>query len=270
MLTLITDLNLMLKEKAQMVVAYSFILCTCSIPSLGVTSTTAESYVCENIIIDADFEQKFQEIQNNLEEDFNQGAPKKIKGELLEVRGKIDQLTLNVFDLKKPDSQEFHHFANQTLQALDQLIELMPRASAIAPKMRVQYVVPFANISSLKADYYDCMMRAAIEQAQEEIQTSGEIEVQNEDRSQTYKKLSKELNDLNKNLYHLETADLQKLISYRAQIINEIERFNQQGQPESYDFTIAQEFPELLNSVHNEIEKVLPGLQLSKNYYSLK
>ncbi len=224
---------------------------------------------CENIIISEDFDTRYKKIKMGLEEDFLNGQPKKIRQELIEVREKIDKLSLEVYELENKDPQEFQHFALLTVQALDSLIEILPQASALAPKMRNQYVVPFTNINSLKADYQDCLMREAIEQAQKEINNDKNIDVALADRANTYAKLASELNDLNNNLYSLETTNVQKLIDYRAVLILEIENYNKQSEKSNFKFQASRQIPAFLNSVHSEIEKVLPGLQLSKSYYSI-
>lgn len=224
---------------------------------------------CENIIISEDFDARYKKIKMGLEEDFLNGQPKKLRQDLIGVREKIDKLSLEVYELENKDPQEFQNFALMTVQALDSLIEILPQASALAPKMRNQYVVPFTNINSLKADYQDCLMREAIEQAQEEIKNDENIDVVLADRANTYAKLADELNDLNINLYSLETSNVQKLIDYRAKLLLEIENYNKQSEKSNFEFQASRQIPAFLNSVHTEIEKVLPGLQLSKSYYSL-
>ena len=224
---------------------------------------------CEDIIIGEDFDARYKKIKLGLENDFLTCEPKKLRQDLIGVREKIDKLSLESYELENKDSQEYQHFALMTVQALDSLIDILPQASALAPKMRQQYVVPFTNINSLKADYQDCLMREAIEQAQEEIKKDENIDVALADRANTYARLANELNELNNNLYNLETTNVQRLIDYRAQLLVEIENYNKLTEKSNFEFQASRQIPAFLNTVHNEIERVLPGLQLSKSYYTL-
>jgi len=223
---------------------------------------------CEDIIIGEDFDARYKKIKMSLEEDFLNGKPKKLKQDLIGVREQIDKLSLEVYELESKDPQEFQHFALMTVQALDTLIDILPKASDLAPKMRNQYVVPLTNINSLKADYQDCLMREAIEQAQEEIKNDKNINDALADRANTYANLASELNELNNNLYNLETTNIQKLVDYRAQLMLEIENYNKLSEKSNFEFQASRQIPAFLHSVHTEIERVLPGLQLSKSYYS--
>ena len=222
-------------------------------------STSIEA--CEITLVNQDIEKRYQAIQKKLEQDFNNGLPKKLRTDLVGLRKDIDALTLQSFDLDSDNSQEMNLITQKTIDHLEKMISLLPQASGLAPKVRTQYVVPFTNINSLKADHQDCLMKIAIADAKSQIN-----EKETESSENIYKKLTSELNQLNKNLYRLETTDVQKFIGLRAQLLLDLESYNKSQDQQTQ---LAQQLPQILNSVQSEIERLLPGLQLSKKYYSI-
>jgi uncharacterized protein (DUF342 family) len=104
-------------------------------------------------------------------------------------------------------------------------------------------------------------MRAAIESAETET------EIATDDGSiNIYKKLTQELEQLNNNLYSLQTSNVQRFIGYRTNIISQQTLYNEN---QISGAALSVKIPEVLNSVHQEIEKMIPGLELSEGYLSL-
>lgn len=220
-----------------------------------------EVEVCRSHLVNQDLEDRYENIQEKLEKDFNQGLPKQLRSDLIEVRKQVDALSVKAFDLNDDSSQEINQITQQTIDSLERIIGLLPKASALAPQVREQYVVPFTNISSIRAERQDCLMKVAIADAKAEIEDKKEVSSGN-----IYKKLTSELNELNQNLYKLETTDVQKFIGLRTTLLNRLEQYNKKPKQNS---KLSQNIPEVLNSLQSEIEKVLPGLELSKKYYSI-
>ncbi|MEM7646977.1 MAG: hypothetical protein AAF203_08715, partial [Pseudomonadota bacterium] len=133
-----------------------------------------------------------------------------------------------------------------------------------APQVRDQYVVPFTNMNSLKADQQDCAMKLAVQQVKDE-ETSEKAQ-ESEKSLNIYKSLTQELSRMNDNLYVLQTSDTQKYIALRANLLGQLEQYNKKGGQTSFAF--ERELPKVLNSVQTEIEDLLPGLSLSKKYHA--
>ncbi len=217
---------------------------------------------CQAIIVNQDIEDRYKKIQSALEADYAQGMPKQIKTDLIRVRDDIDSLTVKLFEVDSSNSQEVNHIAQLTIDYLDKMISLLPKANQIAPKVRDRYVVPFTNINSLRAEYQECMMEAAVAQVkdQDTVSTSEEPSIN------IYKKLTKEMERLNNNLYTLQTTDVERYVSYRNQIMKNLEAYNK-GDKQAV--AVTSDLPQVLNKVHREIETLIPGLELSKEYLTV-
>ena len=214
---------------------------------------------CEAVLTNVDMENHYNRIRKNLEQGFNQGLPKKLKEDLIQVSGKLDKLSLQTFDMDPDNPQEINILTQQIIIQLEKMIGLLPKASKLAPKMRKQYVIPFTNLNSIKAEHQNCLMEIAIKESQNQdikVENSGNI----------YKQLTSELNQLNQELYKLETTDIERFIGYRSQLLSYLEKYNTNKVPSP---SHSEKIPEILNSVQTEIEKILPSLQLSKTYYSI-
>ena len=214
---------------------------------------------CESILINADIENRYKKIKKNMEQSFSQGLPKKIKENLIQISQKIDKLSLQTFDMNPENHQEINLLTQQTIDQLEKMIGLLPKASKLAPKMRKQYVMPFTNLNSIKAEHQNCLMEIAVKESQSQnikVENSGNI----------YKQLTSELNQLNQELYKLETTDIERFIGYRSQLLSSLERYNTN---DTSSASPSEKIPEILNSVQTEIEKIIPSLQLSKTYYSI-
>ncbi len=214
---------------------------------------------CESVLINADMENRYDKIRKNLEQGFNQGLSKKLKENLIQVSQKLDKLSLQTFDMDTDNPQEINILTQQTIAQLEKMIGLLPKASKLAPKMRKQYVIPFTNLNSIKAEHQNCLMEIAIKESQNQdvkVENSGNI----------YKQLTSELNQLNQELYKLETTNVERFIGYRSQLLSYLEKYNTDG---TSSVSPSEKIPEILNSVQAEIEKILPSLQLSKTYYSI-
>lgn len=230
------------------------------------TLQSMEKSTCETYVINSEIENRYDSIRENLEKNFNSGLPHQLKGKLVDLRSETDELTQKMFDTSSLSEQEVSSLLQETLNRLEKFIQLLPEIVDNAPKVRDQYVVPFTNISSLKAEHQDCLMSVAIEQAQTEAKE------QRQEASSSlniYKKITDELNHLNDNLYLAETSDVQKFIQIRAQLLELMESYNKEHQVTEKQ-KIVSNIPMAINAVQSEIEKLLPGLQLSENYYSLK
>lgn len=226
------------------------------------TDQTATVTQCEAEIINKDLEDRYEKIRKKLELGFAQGEPQKIKSHFLELRKRLDKLNLEFYDIESNNTQEINFMAQNILSSLEDLLKLLPQATKVAPQVREEVVVPFTNISSLIADNQECLMKAAVLEAQKEI-TNSKVEISS---SNIYKKLTAELRDLNENLYKLETTDIQRFVDLRGQLLKQIENYNNN---KSIDQQLSQNFPQMINSMQSEIERVIPGLELSKEYLTL-
>jgi hypothetical protein len=224
-------------------------------------STPPPAHQCQVALINQDMEARYKKLQNALEADYTNGLPQKIKTELLSIRSEIDALTVKLFDADLENSQEMNLIAQKTVEALEKMIGLVPQIKQMAPMMRDQHLIPFTNLSSARAEEQDCLMRAAIENAETET------EIATDDGSiNIYKKLTQELEQLNNNLYSLQTSNVQRFIGYRTNIISQQTLYNEN---QISGAALSVKIPEVLNSVHQEIEKMIPGLELSEGYLSL-
>ncbi len=217
---------------------------------------------CQAIMVNQDIESRYKKIQEALEADFAQGMPKQLKTDLVRVREDIDSLTVKLYDVDTEDSQEVNHIAQLTIDYLEKMISLLPKATRIAPQVRDRYVVPFTNISSIRAEHQDCLMKAAVDQVkdQEAPADTGEAAIN------IYQKLTQEMERLNTNLYTLQTTDVQRFVNYRAYLLRNLEAYNKDQKPAQ---AVTAELPLVLNNVQREIEKLLPGLELSKEYLTV-
>jgi len=215
---------------------------------------------CRSILVSQDVESRYKKIQDALEDDYANGMPHQLKTDLIRVRKDLDGLSVKLFEINSNNSQEINHIAQLTIDYLEKMISLVPKANKIAPRVRDQYVVPFTNMSSIRAEHQDCLMKAAIEDVKDRpINTDGpSINI--------YRKLTGELERLNKNLYTLQTSDVQRFISYRAKILRRLEKFNKSNGQAGH---VTEDIPQIINVVHTEIEKLIPGLELSKDYLTL-
>ena len=215
---------------------------------------------CRSILVSQDVESRYKKIQDALEDDYANGMPHQLKTDLIRVRKDLDGLSVKLFEINSNNSQEINHIAQLTIDYLEKMISLVPKANKIAPRVRDQYVVPFTNMSSIRAEHQDCLMKAAIEDVKDRpINTDGpSINI--------YRKLTGELERLNKNLYTLQTSDVQRFISYRAKILRRLEKFNKNNGQAGH---VTEDIPQIINVVHTEIEKLIPGLELSKDYLTL-
>ncbi len=219
---------------------------------------------CQAIIVNQDIEDRYKKIQSALEADYAQGMPKQIKTDLIRVRDDIDSLTVKLFEVDSSNSQEVNHIAQLTIDYLDKMISLLPKANQIAPKVRDRYVVPFTNINSLRAEYQECMMEAAVAQVKD--QDTASVSDAEEPSINIYKKLTKEMERLNNNLYTLQTTDVERYVSYRNQVMKNLEAYNK---GEKQAVAVTSDLPQVLNKVHREIETLIPGLELSKEYLTV-
>lgn len=223
----------------------------------------AETEQCRALLVNQDIEERYQKIQKSLESDYKEGLPKQLKIDLMRVREDIDGLTSKLFDVNNRDPQEVNHIVQLTIDYLEKMISLLPKAHRLAPVVRDRYVVPFTNMNSIRAEHQECLMQAAIEDLQNKEPAS---KPEPESSHNIYRKLTRELERLNESLYTLQTTDVQRFISYRADLLKQLENYNRN---QSAGDRITAKIPQVLNTVHNEIERLLPGLELSKNYYSI-
>ena len=200
-------------------------------------------------------ENRYQKIRKKMEQDFQQGPPKKLKEDLTYLEKKVDKISLQIFDLNPDSPQEVKRLAQQTLNQLEEIIRILPKASELALRMRTQYVVPFTTINSIKAEYQDCLGGLDIEEDQNQ-----------KTKNSVYRQLTSEFKELNQELYDLETKNISLFVGYRSQLLLDLEKYNENKNPMS---SPSQRVPEILNSVQREIGKILSNLQLSKFYYSV-
>ena len=216
---------------------------------------------CRSQLINDDFNQRYTKLKKSFENDYNQGLPHQLKKDLIRVREDIDQLSSKLFDVNNSDPQEVNHIVQLAIDHLEKMITLLPKANNIAPIVRDRYVVPFTNINSIKAEQQECLMKLAVEEVQEKSPAS-----MPESSGNIYQRLTSELEELNRNLYTIQTSDVQKFISYRAELLRLLEKFNKNPQS---GVAATAPIPNMINKVHIEIEKLLPGLELSEKYYSI-
>ena len=224
---------------------------------------------CSVILNQKDFEDHYNKTRVQLEKAFNQGLPKKLSDELIEINQKVDKLSLQVFDMNPDNPQEINLLVQKTIEQLEKVINLIPKISNLAPKMRKQYVMPFTNMNFIGAEHQNCLTEIAIEEIQnqntdKQTRKSGDI----------YKKLISELDQMNQNLYKLQTTRIERFIGYHSQLLSSLEKENtkkneNQNTETSIVENISKKIPLILNSVQTEIDKIQPSLQLSKTYYSL-
>lgn len=215
---------------------------------------------CQAILVNEDIESRYKKIQDALEADYAQGMPKQLKTDLVRVRDDIDGLSVKLFEVDTNNSQEVNHIVQLTIDYLEKMISLVPKANRIAPQVRDRYVIPFTNISSVKADHQDCLMKAAVEDVKAKGPATDEPSIN------IYKQLTSELERLNSNLYVLQTTDVQRYVGYRSQLMRGLEKYNKTNKNAS---ALTGEIPVILNNVHREIEKLIPGLELSKDYLTV-
>ncbi len=227
----------------------------------SLSKSNKQEEACQTTLVSQDLERKYLEIQRRLESDFKRGMPKQLRTDLVRVRTDIDDLIGQLFDIDTNNPQEINHIVQLTVDYLEKMIGLLPKANKIAPMVRDRYVVPFTNISSIKAEHQECLMKNAIAEVKEKNIASDDGEAS----MNTYRKLTEELKNLNQSLYTLQTTDVQKFINFRADLLYKLEKFNKRSESGSQ---VTANIPKILNSVHNEIERLLPGLQLSENFYS--
>ena len=226
--------------------------------------TIINQKACENFAVTSEIENRYAKIRENLEKDYNSGIPHKLKTELIKLRSETDKISQKIFDVADINTQEVNSLVKDTIDRLEKFIQLVPEISNNAPKVRDQYVVPFTNISSLKAEHQECLMTMAIEQAKNQVKDEPQIE---EDLN-IYKNLTHELNSLSNYLYRAETTDVQKFIQLRSELLSSLEEYNKSKEVSSPN-KVVKNIPKTINAVQSEIEKLLPGLQLSKKYYSI-
>ncbi|MCJ8277602.1 MAG: hypothetical protein HRT44_07500 [Bdellovibrionales bacterium] len=226
---------------------------------------TLQNQSCESFALNNELESRYDKIRKNLEKDFNSGLPYQLKSQLISLRSDTDEISQKLFDFSSDSDQEVNGLVKNTIDRLEKFIQLLPEITQNAPKIRDQYVVPFTNISSLRAEHQECLMKMAIEQAQNDEKTDT-----TDSSSNIYEKLTNELNSLNANLYKAETTDVQQFIQLRAELLQALESYNKQvDRAPGSSQKIVKNIPKTLNAVQAEIEKLLPGLQLSKKYYSI-
>jgi len=230
--------------------------------STEIISENSEDKICRAFLVNKDIEIRYQKIQKDLETDYKEGLPNQLKMNLIGIRRDIDSLTVKLFDVDYNDSQEINNITKLTIDYLERMIGILPKANKIGPQIRDRYVVPFTNINSIKAEHQDCLMQAAIEDVKNK---KAEPDVQGASIN-IYEKLTAELEHLNKNLYTLQTTDVSRFISYRAKLLADLENYNKS---QANGFSLTTKIPQVLNTVHTEIERLLPGLELSKKYYSI-
>ncbi len=228
----------------------------------GVQAAAPVNEKCQTILVNQDIETRYKKIQAALEADYAEGMPKQLKTDLIRVREDIDTLTLKLYDVDTNNSQEVNHIAQLTIDYLDKMISLLPKATKIAPKVRDRYVVPFTNISSIRAEHQECLMEAAVDQVKNQATPEGS----DEGAINIYKKLTQEMERLNSNLYTLQTTDVQRFINYRSRMLKQLEAYNKN---KAEAFVVTKDIPQVLNNVHREIEKLIPGLELSKEYLTV-
>jgi hypothetical protein len=221
---------------------------------------------CENYALTSEIQNRYDKIRKNLEKDFNSGLPYKLRTQLIDLRGETDQLSQKLFDVSDINDQEVNSLMNDTVDRLEKFIQLIPEISSNAPKVRTQYVVPFTNLSSLRAEHQECLMSIAIQQAKDDAKNDDATAIDDN----IYQKLTEELKNLNANLYQAETSDVQRFVALRSELLNLLESYNKEKDksPETSQ-QVVKNIPKALNAVQTEIERLLPGLKLSKKYYSI-
>ncbi len=240
------------------------------LPAVTVVEEKAEVQVrptamvneCDAILVNHDIEARYKKIQEALEADYAQGMPKQLKTDLIRVRQDIDALTVKLYEVDPNNTQEVNHITQLTVDYLEKMISLLPKANKIAPQVRDRYVVPFTNISSIKAEHQECLMKQAVA----EVRDKDVASESDEPSINIYRKLTSELERLNSSLYTLQTTDVDQFVSYRSRLLSQLEDFNETRKNGA---TITGEIPPILHNVHREIEKLLPGLELSKDYLTL-
>lgn len=222
---------------------------------------SAQVAACETRFVSQDIEERFQSIQSGLEADYANGLPRQIKTDLIRVRDDIDQLSSKLFDVNKNNSQEINHIVQLTIDYLEKMISLIPKAHRIAPQVREQYVLPFTTISSIRAEYQDCLAQAKMQENQSRPLASASDKEQNK-----FHHLTVELEQLNNHLYTLQTSKVHRFITYRAKMLRQLELYNKQKVDGE---KLTKQIPKMIHKVHQEIEKMLPALELSKDYLTL-
>lgn len=219
---------------------------------------------CEALLINQDIEARYKKIRSGLEISFNQGQPQQLHNNLVKVQKKLDDLALNNLDQEFPSRQEVTHSLNLLLVQIEQLISIVPQLSDLAPQVRDRYIMPFTTINNMRAEYQNCLMQLTVESAKNEVAH----EPSGESSSNIYSRLVRELDKLNNNLYYLQMSNVQKFVGIRAELIQIINKLTETPTNET-NRVAGQKIPTTIHTLQAEIEKLLPGLQLSKQYYSL-
>ncbi|MCB0376892.1 MAG: hypothetical protein KDD33_00240 [Bdellovibrionales bacterium] len=229
-----------------------------------VTSAAAmNAKACEAFLVSNDLEEKYEKLRKNLEKDFESGLPFQLRKKLNELRKQTDQVSVKLFDIEKSSGQEINNLVSEAIGQLDSFIALLPEISNNAPKVRDAYVVPITNLSSLRADHQECLMKAAVENVKAHAGAEREVS-----SASVYSKLTEEMNRLNSSLYLAETSDVQKFVALRTDLYKALESYNKSQNPDDLN-NVLQKIPRSVNGLQAEIEKIMPGLELSKKYFSI-
>lgn len=238
------------------------------VSSLWANETNVNQVPSEKIVVcenrdQKDLEKQFDELRKSLENGFQQGLPAQLRGELVKSRETSDDLTLQVLDTHIENEQEINGLVKKMLDHLDEFIVLVPKVSNHAPKVRDEFVIPFSNVSSLRSETKECFVA-------EVDQNSGEIKETATETTNINKfaLITDELNRLNHNLYEAQTISPQKYLSYKAELQEMIEKYNNSRDLYSAN-QIKSRVPEILNNMQTEIDVLLPGFQLSTKYMAV-
>ena len=223
---------------------------------------------CQAFLVNKSIEDQYNKIRAGFEKDFKSGLPYQLKTKLVAMRSNIDLLSGKSFDLEFNNQQEVNSMVKETLDQLESFIQILPAVANNAPKMRDQYIVPFTNINSLRAEQQACLLNAEIDKIKEEVSNPTMKEETQITDANIYQTLTEELNKLNANLYQAETLDVQKYVALRANLLNDLAQYNKEQDPQIARQIVAK-IPQSIHSIQSEIEKLLPSLQLSEKYVSI-
>ena len=209
---------------------------------------------CEALAVTKELQDKYENLKKNIESDYSSGLPNQMKSQLTKIRTEADIINQKIYDLQN-SNQEINNIVADTINKLDEFIQILPSISNFAPKIRDRYIVPFANLNSLKAEEEQCLMKMR-SQASEEASVN------------IYQKLTQELQIMSNNLFEAERISPQKYIIYRSELVETLSNYNKNNRLEDAQ-NLLTIIPKAIHSIQSDIEGLLPGLQLSKNYSSI-
>ena len=197
---------------------------------------------------------KFSQLKQAMEVGFQKGLPAKLKQELSQARKNADDLAVETMDISGENSLEINKVFSQANKALGTFIELMPKVAAQAPQIRSEFVLPLASLNYLHAEKPQCDLQQDFEESI--------------DFNDMYSIVNQEMKRLTTALYILQTLSAQEFIAQQTELNKLMIEYNQ-SQDSKYAKELLAKIPNIVHSMQQKVDNILPGFELSKKYYSM-